>query len=70
MKPWYRSKTIIIARLMMILSIIQQFAVQIIPGEYVGYVLFTAAILMEVMRWVTTSPVGTSKDNSFTGGNV
>jgi hypothetical protein len=61
-----KSRTIIIARLTMLLAIVQQFGTEIFPPEWSSYALFIVAVLMEVMRWNTDKPVGhRSPGNGF-----
>lgn len=64
------SRTIIIARLVMILAIVQQFGPSIFPPEWAGFVLFGVALVMELLRWVTVKPVGKPAIDDFTGGDV
>jgi hypothetical protein len=59
------SRTIIIARLMMILAIVQQYGAEVFPPEWSAFVLFGVALAMEVMRWITVKPVRGGAGNGY-----
>lgn len=54
-------RTQVLARIMMLIAIVQQYAVAVFPADKSGYVLFGAALLMEIMRWFTSTPVMKNK---------
>ena len=59
LKGMWKSRTILVSRLLAILGIVQVKASLWLPylGSYGGLVLFGVAIAMEILRWSTTKPV-------------
>jgi len=51
------NRTLIIARTIMLLGLLQQYGPNMFPTEYLGLIMFSIALLMELMRWITTTPV-------------
>ncbi|MBD3841421.1 MAG: hypothetical protein IE909_05970 [Campylobacterales bacterium] len=63
-KKWWKSKTIIINSILILLATVFEILVykeqdvRVITGEYASYVIIIIAIINQVLRLYTTKPIG------------
>lgn len=56
------NRTRLFGTLLMILGVVEQYAREVFPQEYQGYVLMAVGIAVIVLRQITTAPPGYSAD--------
>ena len=52
------NRTLIVGTMISVLGLFEQYAREIVPDDFQGLALFSAGVLMILLRLVTTTPVG------------